>query len=46
MQPGMPYPCRHALTSLLGNLELYRPLRLLLHDRRAAGDVLFGFSLY
>ena len=25
---------------LLGNLELYRPLRLLLHDRRAVGDAL------
>src|ERR1700680_3627550 len=40
MQPRMPYPCRHALASLLGNLELYRPLRLLLHDRRATGNVL------
>jgi len=40
MQPDMPYPGCHALASLLGNLELYRPLRPLLHDRRAAGDVL------
>ncbi len=40
VQARLPDPCRHALTSLFGNLELYRPLRLLLHDRRAASDVL------
>jgi len=39
-QPRMAYPCRHALTSLLGNLKLNRPLCLLLHDGRTASDVL------
>ena len=40
MQPRMPDPCCDAVAGLLGNLELYRPLRLLLHDRRAVGDAL------
>lgn len=36
----MVYPCSHTLAGLFGDLELYRSLRLLLHDHRPAGDVL------
>jgi hypothetical protein len=40
MQPGMLYPGCHGVSSLLSNLELHRPMSLLLHDRRTAGTVL------
>jgi len=32
-------PSRNRIARLLGDLKLHRPLRLLLHDNRARGDM-------